>query len=181
MQLIKLTEDELKAVTTPINIQKSQSYIGNFYNCSMDNNKLIGKIRGNHGEYNVEVNFDSDGKILNNECKCETSKNEFCKHSIALCLTYIYTPWIFSGKKMDRNNIESLEDAKYFVSTTTLREIFIELKEKGYSLADISDLLKISTIQLSSVIKDDQVGKSHLLTEAVKLACLFLLEKNIAK
>lgn len=181
MQLIKLTEDKLKEVSTQINIQKSESYVGNFFDCNLNNNILSGKIRGNHGEYKVEITVNDSGAIEQHKCMCEVSKNEFCKHSIALCLTYIYTPWVFSGKKMNRQNIKTIEDVKYFISTTTLRELFLELKDLGYSLSDIADLLKISTVQLSSVIRDDQYGKNHLLTDAIKLSCLYLLEKNILK
>lgn len=181
MQLIKLSEDDLKDVSSQLTLQRAESYVGNFYDCSLVNSVLIGKIRGNHGEYIVEVGIAENGKISSHKCGCETAKNEFCKHAAALGLTYIYTPWLFSGKKIERSDIKTVDDLECYASSTTLRELFTELKSAGYSLADIAGLLKMSTVQLSGIIKDDQTGKKHQLTEPIKLACLYLLDKKIEK
>ncbi len=181
MQLIKLSEDDLKDVSSQLTLQRAESYVGNFYDCNLNDGVLTGKIRGNHGEYIVEIEVIGEGRIKSHKCGCETSREEFCKHAAALGLTYIYTPWLFSGKRIGRSDIKTTDDLKYHISTTPLREMFIELKSAGYSLADIADLLKISTVQLSGIIKDDQAGKTHQLTEPVKLACLYLLDKQLGK
>lgn len=178
MQLIKLSEEDLNKTCSQILLQKAESYVGNFFDCNLTDETLVGKIRGNHGEYSVELTVGEGGNIISHKCACENSKEAICKHSAALGLTYIYTPWLFNGRRMKRSNISNIDELKYYISTTPLREMFIELRGKGINLSDMADLLKVSAVQLSSVIKEDQLGKTHQLTEPIKLACAYLLDKT---
>ncbi len=178
MQLIKLTSDSLHDACSPRSIQRADAYISSFYACGQSgDDTLVGKIRGNHGEYEVTLTVKSDN-VSNYTCGCETSKTELCKHVAALGLTYIESPWLFSGTRIERNDIHSLEDLKYYIATTPLREIFVELKSKNIGITDISDIMKVSTNQLSSIIKEDSIGRTHQLTEPIKIACLYLLERS---
>ncbi|MBQ3034236.1 MAG: hypothetical protein IJD28_07630, partial [Deferribacterales bacterium] len=68
MHLIKLSEDDLKKVSSQLTIQRAESYVGNFYDCSLNDKVLSGKIRGNHGEYSVEVSFNDAGEISAHKC-----------------------------------------------------------------------------------------------------------------
>ena len=36
MQLVKLTEEQLKNISSGINLQRAENYVGKFINCSVD-------------------------------------------------------------------------------------------------------------------------------------------------
>ena len=78
-------------------------------------------------------------------------------------------------------SIIAFDELKYYIATTPLKEMITNLKSAGYSLADIAELLKISVLQLSTIVKDDQIGKTHQLTEPIKLVCSYLLDKQFNK
>jgi uncharacterized Zn finger protein len=177
MQSIKLTEDQLRNICASMNLQRAENYIGRFYDCELKDNTLIGKVRGNHGIYNVKLKIDSDP--LQYSCDCETAKKMFCKHAAALGLTYIYTPWIFiTNVNIDRSEVKSLEDLDLYLRSVKLKNLVEELKAKGIGIAKLVELLGISVQQLSSVMKDDLNGKFHILTIPLKLSCLYLLDNS---
>lgn len=178
MQLLKLTEDQLKNICTSINMQRAENYVGKFHDCRIDGSYLKGFIKGNHGSYEVSLKIDSDP--LGYSCECDTSKEMFCKHSAALGLTYIYTPWLFStSEKIDRDNIKNNEELQYYIRTTNLKELVDELRHCCIGSAKFAELAGLSLHQLSSIIKDEQKGKYHVLTDPLKLSCLYLIEKNL--
>lgn len=176
MQLIKLTEEQLKNISSSINLQRAENYVGKFHNCSIENSSIKGTIRGNHGDYNVSLKIDSDPILF--ECECEKGKDVFCKHAAALGLTYIYTPWVFaSNHKMDRATLRTSDEIKFYIKTTSLKQLLEELKTIDVSVSQLADLTGISMKQISGIVKEDTGGKHHQLTDPLKLSCLFLLEK----
>lgn len=178
MQLLKLTEEQLRNISTSITLQRAENYVGKFFDCKIEDNVLEGKIRGNHGIYHVKLKIDTDP--LTYECQCETSKEMFCKHAAALGLTYIYTPWVFeSNKKIKRENINSLEELQFYLRTTKLKTLLEDLKKCCLGVAQLSEITGISVQQISAIVKDDLNGKFHTLTIPLKLACLYLIERSI--
>ena len=180
MKLVKLSAEDLNEAATEETLQRAESYVGNFYDCNIHDNVISGKIRGNHGEYNVSLIIDG-GKVKSHNCICERAKTECCKHAAALGLTYVYTPWLFNGKRIKKSDIHNLDSLEYYLSTTSLKELFTETKDNGITLADLSSVTKISVQQLSTIIKDEQSGKLHQLTEPIKLGCLYLLDKKLKR
>ncbi len=178
MQLIKLTADNLHDMCSPRSIQRADAYVGSFYACNqIDEKTIVGKIRGNHGEYEVSLTMQNDN-IEQYGCGCEAAKTEICKHVAALGFTYVDSPWLFSGKRLTRSEINSLDDLKYYIATTPLKDLLVDLKAKNINISEVAGLLNVSPSQLSSIVKEDSVGRSHQLTEPIKIACLFLLEKS---
>lgn len=176
MQLTKLTEEQLKNISTSINLQRAENYVGKFHNCSVDSSHIKGTIRGNHGDYTVTLKIDTDP--IEFECECEKGKSIFCKHAAALGLTYIYTPWEFaSNQKIDRNSIRTTDEIKFYIKTTPLKQLLDELKKIEVSISELADLSGITMKQISSIVKEDTRGKHHTLTDPLKLSCLYLLEK----
>jgi uncharacterized Zn finger protein len=144
----------------------------------MEENILKGKIRGNHGIYDVELRIDTDPLTFN--CQCSASKEMFCKHAAALGLTYIYTPWVFeTSSKIERTNISNIEELHFYLRTTKLKTLLEELKKSNFTVAALSEITGISVQQISAIVKDDLNGKYHTLTAPLKFACLYLLEKGI--
>jgi hypothetical protein len=104
----------------------------------------------------------------------------FCKHAAALGLTYIYTPWVFeSNKKIEREEITSIEELQFYLRTTKLKTLLDDLRKCCLGVAQLSELTGISVQQISAIVKDDLNGKYHTLTDPLKLACLFLIEKGV--
>ena len=180
MQYVKLKEEQLRNICTPMNFQRAENYIGRFYDCKLEGTVLTGKVKGNHGIYSVELKIDTDP--LEYKCGCETSKTMFCKHAAALGLTYIYTPWVFTTDfHIDREEVKTLEDLDLYLRNIKLKTLVEELKKKDINISKLVELLGISVQQLSTVIKDDMKGKFHILTIPLKLSCLYLIEKNDLK
>lgn len=178
MQLIKLTEEQLRNISTGINLQRAENYVGKFFDCRLEGGLLKGKIKGNHGIYDVELRIDSDP--LSFVCQCKTSKEMFCKHAAALGLTYIYTPWAFeTDNKIERKSISSVEELQFFLRTTKMKTLLDELRKCCVGLAKLSELTGIPVQQISAITKDDLNGKYHTLTDPLKLSCLYLLDKGL--
>ncbi|MGA1847321.1 SWIM zinc finger family protein [Deferribacter abyssi] len=177
MKLLKLTEDQLRNICTPINLQRAENYVGKFFDCKIQDNIIVGKIKGNHGVYNVSLKIDSDP--LEYSCECKTSKEMFCKHAAALGLTYIYTPWVFeTDEKIERDSIKTLDELSFYLKTTKLKTLIDELRKKGVGVAKLSDLIGVSLQQIAAILKDEEKDKYHVLTDSIKLACLYILEKD---
>jgi uncharacterized Zn finger protein len=176
MQLIKLTEEQLKNISTGINLQRAENYVGKFNGCSIDGSVIKGTIRGNHGDYNVTLKIDSDP--IEYECGCSKAKDIFCKHAAALGLTYIYTPWVFaSNQKMDRKSLKTTADIQFYIKTTPLKTLLEELKKVDITISKLAELTGVTMQQISAMVKEDAGGKNHALTDPLKMSCLFLLEK----
>ncbi|ADR18916.1 SWIM zinc finger family protein [Calditerrivibrio nitroreducens] len=178
MQLFKLSEDQLRNSATTLIIQRAENYIGKFNNCKIEGPVLKGTIKGNHGIYNVELKIDTDP--IQYKCDCDTAKTSFCKHAAALGLTYIYTPWVFELDHIpDRTKISSFEELQYYVKTVKLKDLLEDLRGCCITVAQLSELLGISAQQLLAIVKDDQSNKHHILTDPIKLSCMYLLEKRL--
>lgn len=181
MEPVTLAKESLEKAVSELTLQRVGGYIGNFYDCCIDGRTITGKVKGNHGEYSVSVTIGDNGDIAAYSCLCKRSSAEFCKHAAALGITFMENPWLFHAKSIDKTEIKSFNDLRYYLSITTLKDMVSSLKTNGLNLSDLAYLLNVSVSQLSSVIKEDMAGKIHLLTEPVKLACLYLLDKNLKK
>ncbi|MDY6820934.1 MAG: hypothetical protein SVN78_04865 [Deferribacterota bacterium] len=178
MQLLKLTEEQIKNISSTMVLQRAENYIGRFFDCEFDGSTIRGKIKGNHGVYNVELKIDTDP--LEYKCDCKTAQKMFCKHAAALGLTYIYTPWMFtSTAKIDKEDIKTLKDLEIYLCSIKLKNLVEELKRKGIEVSKLVELTGIPVQQIFSIVKDDQNGRNHILTKPLKLAFLYLLEKEL--
>jgi uncharacterized Zn finger protein len=174
MQMPKLSEEQLRNISTPLNLQRAENYVGKFIDCSVEGSLLKGTIKGNHGAYITTLQIDSDP--IKFSCECSNSKEVFCKHAAALGLTYIYTPWVFaSSRKLDRKSITTFDDIKFYIKTTTLKSLLDDVRGKNISSSQVAELAGVSIQQLSSIVKEDLNGKNHVLTDPLKIACLYLL------
>jgi hypothetical protein len=179
MQLVKLTEEQLKNISSGINLQRAENYVGKFINCSVDDSFIKGTIRGNHGDYTVTLKIDVDP--IEYSCDCEKGKDVFCKHAAALGLTYIYTPWVFSSNQIiDRKSLRTTDEIKFYIKTTPLKQLLDDLKTINVSVSQLADLSGIPIKRIAALVKDDSMDTTHNLTDPLKLSCLFLLEKYSA-
>lgn len=176
MQLVKLTEEQLKNISSGLCLQRAENYVGKFQHCSIDGDVLKGTIRGNHGDYHVKIDVGTDPIAY--ECGCVNAKDVFCKHAAALGLTYIYTPWVFSSdRKLDRKTVKSAAEIKFYIKTTPLKDLLDELKKIDISISALAELTGVTMQQISVMVKEDMTGIHHSLTDPLKMSCLYLLEK----
>ena len=178
MNVAKITEDQLRTAFPFEVLSRGEGSVGQFYDCKVKNGDLYGKIKGNHGVYGVTL-CTSDPS-LNGECNCK--KNKPCKHTAALGLSYLYTPWIFKSEdKIDRATLKGVDDIHFYVAITPLQQIADELKESGISVSKLAEITRIPLKQINEVIKKSESNMPHALTNALKLACLYLLDSNALK
>jgi uncharacterized Zn finger protein len=178
MKVAKLTEEQLRQDFAPEAVERAEGSVGQFFDCLVKNGDLHGKIRGNHGSYEVSLHTSKD--TLSGQCECKASETGLCKHTAALGLSYIYTPWIFkSADKIDRKKLQSMEEIQFYIAITPLKSLLDELKEKrGVGLARFAELTKMPMQHLMQVIKNNEAGIPNSYTEMVKLSSMYLMDKD---
>lgn len=177
MNVAKLTEDQLRNDFSPEATARAEGSVGQFYDCVVKNGDLYGKIKGNHGSY--EVTLFTSKSPLSGHCECKASTTGLCKHTAALGLSYLYTPWIFkSADKIDRKKLQTVDDIQFYIAITPVKELFEEMKAEGISLSRFSELTKVPMQHISQIIKNNEAGIPNSLTEVIKLSCMYLLDKD---
>jgi uncharacterized Zn finger protein len=89
---LSLTEEQLAQVVEEKTFHRAQPFVREFTHRLRSGPAIVGRIAGPHGSYTVSLGI--DGSALTPECSC-TSDAGFCKHVIALGLTYIEEPQSF--------------------------------------------------------------------------------------
>ncbi|MDR0453751.1 MAG: hypothetical protein LBH05_02945 [Deferribacteraceae bacterium] len=175
MNVAKLTEDQLRTTFPFEALSRGEGSVGQFYDCIVKNGDLYGKIKGNHGVYNAVLY--TSRTPLTGECNCKTT--DLCKHTAALGLSYLYTPWVFKCEdNIDRANLKNIDDIQFYVAMTPLRQFVNELKEQKIALSKLAEITRIPLQQISAAIRDSENGTPHTLTDILKLAILYLLDSN---
>jgi uncharacterized Zn finger protein len=174
MNIAKLTEEQIKAAFRAEVLERAEGSIGQFHDCVVKGGDLFGKISGNHGSYNVAI-YTSQNP-LEFSCTCRQGA-EGCKHSAALGLTFIYSPWCFScSEKIDRKELVSIEDILFYISVTPLKQIIDELRAAGVGSAKLAELTKLSSQQISAAVRSSENGQPASTSALLKLASLYILE-----
>ncbi len=181
MNVAKLTEEQLRTAFSPDVLLRAEGSVGQFSDCTVKNGDLHGKIKGNHGVYNVTLYTSKTPPT--GECNCKNgSAHEPCKHAAALGLSYIYTPWIFKSEdRIDRSGFKTIDDIQFYVAITPLRQFVDELRSRDISLSKLAEISRIPLQQISTAVKDSESGTPHTLTDILKLASLYLLDSSALK
>jgi len=87
-----LTEEQLAQVVEEKTFHRAQPYVREFTHRLRSGLAIVGRIAGPHGSFTVSLGI--DGSALTPDCSC-TADAGFCKHVIALGLTYIEEPQSF--------------------------------------------------------------------------------------
>jgi len=178
MNVAKLTEEQLRTAFSLEALSRGEGSVGQFYDCVVKNGDLHGKIRGNHGIYNV--NLHTSKTPLMGECNCKNMSQ--CKHAAALGLSYLYTPWVFKCEdKIDRANFKNIDDIQFYVAITPLRQILDELRQRNITVSKLAEITRIPLQQISSAVRDSENGTQNTLVYILKLASLYLLDNDALK
>ncbi|MGH8069251.1 MAG: SWIM zinc finger family protein [Candidatus Entotheonellia bacterium] len=89
---LPLTEEQLAQAIEEKTFHRAQPYVREFTHRLRSGPSIAGRVAGPHGSYTVSLGI--EGSALTPACSC-TSDAGFCKHVIALGLTYIEEPQSF--------------------------------------------------------------------------------------
>ena len=178
MNIIKLSEEQLREFFMPELLSRAEGSIGQITDCIIKDGRLHGCIKGNHGIYSIELEVSPK---IHAKCSCKKgSEGNLCKHSAALGLTYIYTPWYFKCKdNIDRNLLKNTDDIAFYIAVTPLKQLLSELRDRNINASSVSDITRLPLQQIFAAVKDDDNNIPHLNVEMCKIACMYLLDKGV--
>lgn len=99
--VMKLTEEIIRALCTPQSFERAQQYYrsGAVYNTTRRSHQLAGECAGSSAPaYRLQVELD-EGGVSAASCTCPYEMDGYCKHIVALLLTYLHKPEEFVERK----------------------------------------------------------------------------------
>jgi uncharacterized Zn finger protein len=156
--------------------EKARRYIGKFYACERIGDRITGKVEGNHGTYAVSIWV--GGEQVFSTCGCYIGKHGYCHHCAALAYTFLQSPATFQEViSKDKNDLSSLDEIPDYLKSTTLETLLAELKAKGITQKAFAESIGMNPRHLATVKASEQ--RNHFFNElgAIKLACLWMLER----
>ncbi len=124
MSVVRITESMIRAGTTPESFQRGKAYFddGAISNAAIQGNVVSGDCEGTQSPfYHVRVELDDVG-IRSTDCTCPYEFGGYCKHIVALLLTYIHKPKEFSARQSPAELLAELSRDDLLVLMTKLLE-----------------------------------------------------------
>ena len=161
--------------------EKTKRYINQFYGKTIRGTWLKASVAGNHGEYKVSIRLKESN--WDTVCSCYIGKYGGCHHVQALAFTYIENPTSFEEQKISpRTSIKDMASLGTYLNGVTLDDLIDELKkEKGITQAKFAKSIGMSGRHLSAVKSAERKNRHYHELGAIKLACLWVLEKRRIK
>ena len=160
---------------------KTGSYIGRFFDGEIKNNKIVGYVDGNHGEYKVSLNV--VGESVDDQCSCYIGKNG-CHHTIALAYTFLKNSEKFEIiKEVKRIRLNTLEKIRDYLDYVTLEDLTNQMNELGLTQADLAKATGTSSAHISAVKRSEARNRYFKELGVIKMACLWMIDnaKKIKK
>jgi len=161
--------------------EKVNRYIGKFYERRIKNDRILAKVKGNHGEYTVSLKLDERRVDFN--CSCYIGKHG-CHHCVALAHTFLNDSESFEiVNETKRSGIKNIEQLGNYLDYVTLSELLDELKSVGISQKEFAQAIGTTSAHLTSVKTSEARNRFYKGLGAFKLACLWIIEnaKKIKK
>ena len=131
MKLPKLTEAMIQAGANSKSFERGQDYYadGAISNTTRQGNSLSGDCAGTSAPYyRVRVTLDEAG-IAQTTCTCPYEFDGYCKHIVALLLTYVHAPRRFAVRQPPTALLADLDQADLLALLTQLLESYPDLYE----------------------------------------------------
>ncbi len=160
---------------------KIGNYIGQFFDCEIKNNKIVGYVDGNHDEYIVSLKINGD--FVDDQCSCYIGKNG-CHHTIALAHTFLKNPEDFEViKEVKRIRLNTLDKIRDYLDYVTLEDLTDEMSELGLTQQDLASATGTSSAHISAVKRSEARNRYFKELGVIKLACLWMIDnaKKIKK
>lgn len=109
---LNLSETHLAHAVDEKIFHRAQPYVGEFTHRLCCGNTIAGRVAGNYGVYAVSLG--GDGSKLAPSCTCPADM-EFCKHAVALGLTYLEEPDSFYDLRSLATQLEQRPPAELSV------------------------------------------------------------------
>jgi uncharacterized Zn finger protein len=106
---LTLTEEQLAQVIDEKTFHRAQPYVGEFTHRLRSGPTISGRVPGPHGVFAVSLTIEA--AILTPSCCC-TSDPGFCRHAIALGLTYIEEPQSFYDLRTLATRLEQFSQSE---------------------------------------------------------------------
>ena len=154
--------------------EKVNRYIGKFYACQIKNERILAKVKGNHGEYTVSLKL--DGRRVDFNCSCYIGKHG-CHHCVALAHTFLKDTESFEiVNETKRSGVKNLEQLGNYLDYVTLGDLMDELKSVGISQKEFAAAVGTTSAHLTSVKASEARNRFYKGLGAIKLACLWMIE-----
>ena len=105
------TESTIRSYTSDQSFERGREYYhsGAIYNAIRQGNILLAECKGTY-TYHLRVELD-EGGIQSASCTCPYEFGGYCKHLVALLLTYIHKPGEFIERKSISALLENMDKA----------------------------------------------------------------------
>jgi uncharacterized Zn finger protein len=144
---LSLTEEQLAQVIEEKTFHRAQPYVREFTHRLRSGPSIVGRVAGPHGSYTVSLGI--EGSALTPDCSC-TSDAGFCKHVIALGLTYIEEPQTFY-------DLRSLSSQLEHASPGELVELIIRIGTRYPQILGMLGVEGFEDEEDEDVIDDDEL------------------------
>jgi len=172
----EILKTSIRKVWSTRGTPKSNRYVGKFTDTTRLAKKISGKVIGNHGIYKISITIAEHGLV--SACSCYIGKHGGCHHCQALGITYLKTPDIFIElKQRSLKRVKTIDHLPEFVRSITLDELIKELKKQGITQKAFAESIDMSSQKLSAIKSSEKRNRYFHELGAVKLACLWTLEK----
>lgn len=132
MALPKITESMIRAGAGPESFHRGEEYYrdGAISNTAIQGALLSGECAGTYAPYyRVQVELDEVG-IAEASCTCPYEFGGYCKHIVALLLTYLHHPKSFAARKAPAELLSDLDHNDLVVILTKLMQEQPELYDR---------------------------------------------------
>jgi len=156
--------------------EKAQRYVGQFFDATRFGNKIAAQVEGNHGTYTVSVQATESG--LTSACSCYIGKYGDCHHCHALALTFLQQPGQFVElKSRPLEEVTALADLPEYLRGVTLDELLAALKAQGITQKAFAEAMGMNPRHLTAVKSSELRNRTYNELGAIKLACLWALDR----
>jgi len=155
---------------------KAGRYVGQFFNRHRIGLKIIADVEGNYGTYTVSI--DASTEPPTKACSCYIGAGGSCHHVRALAQTFLDDPASFVPQETRiREQTRTLDDLALYLETMPLETLLADLKAHALSPRRLGELLGAGRRTLSDAARDKARNRRADTLGALKLACLYLLER----
>ncbi len=122
-----LTESTIRSFASEQSFERGREYYhsGSIYNTVRQGNTLLADCVGTY-TYRLRIELD-EGGIRSTSCTCPYDFGGYCKHLVALLLTYIHKPGEFTERKPISALLQDMDKAKLVSVLTKLSDCHPEL------------------------------------------------------
>ena len=155
---------------------KVERYVGKFTDRERTGQRIVARVKGNHGVYTVMNEV--EGNSLHSACSCYIGKGGECHHCVALGKTFLDDPQSFvEFFPIGQDDVKSLGDLSDYLKSVSLANLLDQLKAAGITQKAFAESIGLTSNYLTGLKASEKAGRHRYELGAVKLACLWTLAR----